>query len=125
MIEITRINHTAINTPSDVEAMRAFYCQHLGANTIERDIPPEYQALIPGFWMQFNNGQVHVIEHAQKDGPRDPMGPHIAFYVRSLGAAEQYLNDQSIDYDRVNNFIFIADPAGNLIELQQDPDPEL
>ena len=122
MIDITRINHTAITTPRDVEAMQTFYCQHLGAERISRDIPPEYEALIPGFWLQFENGQVHVIQQAEPGEPGDPTGPHMAFYVRCLASAEQYLKEKSIHYRRIQDFIIFADPAGNTIELQQEPE---
>ena len=122
MIDITRINHTAITTPRDVEAMHTFYCQHLGAERIKRDIPAEYEALIPGFWLQFDNGQVHVIQQPTPGEPGDPTGPHIAFYVRCLASAEQYLRAHSIRYQRIQDFIILSDPAGNTIELQQDPE---
>ena len=122
MIEITRINHTAITTPRDVDKMQTFYCQHLGAERIKRDIPPQYEALIPGFWLQFDNGQVHVIEQAKPAEPCDPTGPHIAFYVRCLASAEQYLQQHALSYQRVQDFLILADPAGNTIELQQDPE---
>lgn len=121
MINITRINHSAINTAGDVEQLKAFYCGHLGAKTVARDIPPEYEDKIPGFWMQFDNGQIHVIGNAVAGGARNPLGPHIAYYVSALDDAERYLVENGIDYDRINEFILLSDPAGNTIELQQDP----
>jgi catechol 2,3-dioxygenase-like lactoylglutathione lyase family enzyme len=122
MINITRVNHTALNTTSDVEEIKEFYCKHLGAETVPRDIPPEYEEKIPGFWMQFENGQVHIIKNSDPGGIRNPLGPHIAFYVSSLAETESYLKDNGVEYDRMNQFIFLSDPAGNTIELQQDPD---
>lgn len=120
MIKITRLNHTAINTPSDVEAMEQFYTQHLGARTIKRDIPEEFQDMIPGFWMQFSNAQVHVIQNSD-NGAGNPLGPHVAYYVENIEAAEQYLSAQGIRHQRVDNILFTSDPAGNTIEFQQDP----
>lgn len=121
MINITRINHSAINTAGDVEQMKAFYCGHLGAKTVPRDIPPEYEDKIPGFWMQFENGQIHVIGNPASGGGRNPLDPHIAYYVSSLEDAERYLAENSIDFDKIGGFVFVSDPAGNIIELQQDP----
>lgn len=128
MINITRINHTAINTADDVEPMQRFYTEHLGAKTVKRDIPEEFAALVPGFWMQFDNGQVHVIKNAappirnSNDAPMNPMGPHIAFYVADIKATKQYLADNNLACESVNEILFTRDPAGNVLEFQQDPD---
>jgi catechol 2,3-dioxygenase-like lactoylglutathione lyase family enzyme len=122
MITITRLNHTAINTPGEVGELKTFYQEHFGVQTVPRDIPPEYEALVPGFWMQFDNGQVHVIKNDVVGKLRNPMGPHIAYYVTSLDDAQRYLDEQGIPYDMTNRIIILSDPAGNTIELQQDPD---
>lgn len=100
--------------------MHDFYTNHLGVNTVKRDLPEELQELIPGFWMQFENGQVHIIENTDKT-LGNPLGPHIAFYVEDLEAAEAYLKSESLTYQRLDMFIFLTDPAGNTVELQQDP----
>lgn len=120
MINITRINHNAING-EDAVAMEAFYTQHLNVNTVERDLPEELKAVIPGFWMQFDNGQVHMIQNSDRSAG-NPLGPHIAFYVTDLDAAEHYLQANDIAHQRLDFFIFLTDPAGNTVELQQDPD---
>ena len=122
MITITRLNHTAINTSAEVDALKAFYLEHFGVRTVPRDIPPEYEELVPGFWMQFDNGQVHVIKNDVVGKIRNPMGPHIAYYVASLDDTQRYLEQQGIEYDMMNRIIILSDPAGNTIELQQDPD---
>ena len=121
MINITRINHTGLNTDGDIDTIKRFYTDHLGVKTVPRDIPEEYQDLIPGFWMQFSNGQVHMIKNADKS-LRNPLGPHIAFYVDSLQQTKQHLESNTIEYEAVDKLVFINDPAGNTIEFQQDPD---
>lgn len=132
-MKITRINHSAINSHSRLREMTHFYSDVLGITTVKRDLPEQYDALIPGFWMQFPNGQIHVIEHnpsAKASGMLDqinhtncdPMGPHTAFYVENIDRAEQHLAAQGVAYDRVAGFIFTCDPAGNTVEFQQDPD---
>lgn len=130
MLKVTRINHSAIGTRADVDAMRRFYVDVLGITTVERDIPAKLADLIPGFWMQFPNGQVHVIQ----SGPgasaipgmtchhADPMGPHTAFFVADIEAAAQHLEASGIAFDRFDRFIFTRDPAGNTVEFQQDPE---
>lgn len=135
MINITRLNHTAINTASNAEAMKTFYTEHLNVNTVKRDIPEEFAALVPGFWMQFTNGQVHVIENAgmgkalSAEEKINPMGPHIAFYVEDISAVESYLERQKMPFETLDDManpmakiIFARDPAGNVLEFQQDPD---
>jgi catechol 2,3-dioxygenase-like lactoylglutathione lyase family enzyme len=53
--------------------------------------------------------------------PLDPMGPHTAFYVEDIEAVETHLTNENIEYQRMDQFIFAADPAGNTVEFQQDP----
>ena len=49
MIRITRINHSAINTRDELGAMRRFYVEVLGVQTVARDIPAKFADRIPGF----------------------------------------------------------------------------
>lgn len=133
MINITRINHSAIASDDKLDAMRHFYEDVLGVNTVKRDIPDKLDKLLPGFWMQFPNGQVHVIGCGEKGSERvimkelagkkgDPMGPHTAFYVEDIEAVEKHLGANSIEYFRMEGFIFASDPTGNTVEFQQDPE---
>ena len=39
MIKITRLNHSALGCRVEVDAMRRFYVDVLGVNTVDRDIP--------------------------------------------------------------------------------------
>ena len=132
MINITRINHSAIASRNKLAEMKHFYEDVLGVTTVKRDIPEKLDKLIPGFWMQFPNGRVHVVgwdagaervvmkELAGKKG--DPMGPHTAFFVEDIEATEKHLGDNNIEYFRMEGFIFSSDPTGNTVEFQQDPD---
>ncbi len=132
MINITRINHSAIASRDKLAEMKHFYEDVLGITTVKRDIPEKLEKLIPGFWMQFPNGQIHVIgcdtgservimkELAGKNG--DPMGPHTAFFVEDIEATEKHLVANDIEYFRMEGFIFSSDPTGNTVEFQQDPD---
>ena len=132
MLKITRINHSAIGTRAELDAMRHFYVEVLGVATVERDIPAKLADRIPGFWMQFPNGQVHVIQSDPATGANtipgmtchhaNPMGPHTAFFVADIEAAAQHLEANRIPFDRFDRFIFTSDPAGNTVEFQQDPD---
>ena len=130
MLNITRINHSAINTRCELDEMNHFYAEVLGAKRVKRDIPEKFDKLIPGFWMEFSNGLVHVIEYDDEgEKPQvlpskhsNPMGPHLAFYVENIEAAAEHLDSHHILYDRFESFIFTRDPAGNTVEFQQDPE---
>lgn len=131
MLNITRINHSAINTRRELEEMRRFYVEVLGVRTVERDIPAKLAERIPGFWMQFPNGQIHVIQYERQRGEMlpgmscrhsDPQGPHTAFFVADLEAAARHLETEGVPFDRFERFIFATDPAGNTVEFQQDPE---
>lgn len=132
MLRITRINHSAINTRDQLDAMRRFYVDVLGVQTVERDIPAKFADRIPGFWMQFPNGQVHVIQCDPGQGGEplpgmncqhaNPMGPHTAFFVADIDAAARHLDANGIAFDRFDRFIFTTDPSGNTVEFQQDPE---
>ena len=86
-MKITRFNHAALHVGSGVEEMERFYTGVLGIPTVPRDIPPEFASRVPGFWMQLDNAQVHVIQAPLAGRPREPMGRHLAFYVEDLEAA--------------------------------------
>jgi catechol 2,3-dioxygenase-like lactoylglutathione lyase family enzyme len=133
MIKITRVNHSAIASRDSLKEMKHFYEDVLGITTVKRDIPEKLDKLIPGFWMQFSNGQIHVIgcddsgqerkimaELAGKKG--DPMGPHTAYYVEDIEAVVTQLDSHKVEYHRMGDFIFSADPDGNTVEFQLDPD---
>ncbi|MBK8992944.1 MAG: VOC family protein [Gammaproteobacteria bacterium] len=120
-MKITRINHAALNVPAGVEDMERFYTGLLGIPTVPRDIPPEFAARIPGFWLQLGETQLHVIQAELKGVAREPTGRHIAFYVEDLEAAVATLAAEGVAHDRFGGVVFLADPGGNTIELQQDP----
>ena len=120
-MKITRVNHAALNVPSGVEEMERFYTGLLGIPTVPREIPPEFAARIPGFWLQLGDTQVHVIQAELKGVPREPTGRHIAFYVEDLEAAVATLAAAGVAHDHFGGVVFLADPGGNTIELQQDP----
>ena len=121
-MKITRVNHAAMNVASGLDEMRRFYTEFLGIPTVPRQIPPEMAARVPGFWMQLGDTQVHVIQAPLQGVAREPVGPHIAFYVENLEQAVATLRAEGIAFDRFDRFVFFADPAGHTLELQQDPE---
>ena len=124
-MKITRVNHTALNIPAGIAEVEHFYTRLLGIPTVPRQLPPEFADRVPGFWMQLGQTQVHIIQAALEVRAREPFGPHIAFYVEDLDAAVAELAAAGVEFDHFPGFVFCADPAGNTIELQQDPGPVL
>jgi catechol 2,3-dioxygenase-like lactoylglutathione lyase family enzyme len=121
-MKITSVNHAALNIPAGMAEVRHFYTQLLGIPTVPRQLPAEFADKVPGFWMQLGQTQVHIIQAPLEGRAREPLGPHIAFYVDDLDAAVEELETARVAFDRLGGFVFFSDPAGNTIELQQDPE---
>lgn len=121
-MKITRVNHAALNIAAGITEVEHFYTRLLGIPTVPRQLPPEFAARVPGFWMQLGQTQVHIIQAPLEGRAREPVGPHLAFYVDDLDAAVAELGVAGIEFDRFGGFVFFSDPAGNTVELQQDPE---
>lgn len=104
----------------DMEASRAFYSR-LGLEEIPRPFPP---GPIDGMWWRLADGtMVHMIKR--------PVAPHIqlehfALHVADLEEAIATLEAAGYSVSRrphdpgAGHQGFVSDPAGNLIELNQD-----
>lgn len=124
-MKITRINHAAINCEGKWEETRVFYTQLLGIETSPR---PEFiEKAIGGCWLQLPNGQVHVIDAPYDGSPGAPLGPHVSYYVDDLASAETELASHAVALsaamgEGAARIVWFTDPAGNTVELQQDPE---
>ncbi|HEY3810483.1 MAG TPA: VOC family protein [Acidimicrobiales bacterium] len=109
------VHHVSINV-DDVDAARAFYIGRLGL--VERPDRPDFG--FPGAWLNAGNQQVHLI-----GAPVPPdRGQHFALLVDNLDAAIASLRAAGVQVsDAVpvgtSRQAFLADPAGNGIELHQ------
>lgn len=121
-MRVTRVQHVSVNT-NDVPLtdMVDFYRDVLGLGDAPRpDIPG-----IPGHWHLAGGTEVHLVDAAPRGGRIDPRGNHYCLAVEDLDAAIDELDTRGIDYvkavqgvDTIQ--IWIVDPAGNTIELQQE-----
>lgn len=124
-MKITRINHAAINCHGKWEETRVFYTELLGLATTPR---PEFiEKAIGGCWLQLPNGQVHVIDAPFDGSPGAPVGPHLSYYVDDLAGAEAELASHGVRLsasmgEGADRILWFVDPAGNTVELQQDPE---
>jgi catechol 2,3-dioxygenase-like lactoylglutathione lyase family enzyme len=121
-MKVTRFHHVSVNSnDTPVEAMVDFYHDVLGLGDENRpDIPG-----IPGHWHAVGNSQLHLVGSPPSGKPIDTTGHHYCVAVEDLDAAISELEERGIEYVRgVQGAgivqIWIADPAGNTIELQQE-----
>jgi len=89
-------------------------------------VAPRPDLGVDGCWFEAGPGsQVHLIDAAPLGAGIDPIGNHYCLAVDDLDAAIAELEGAGIPYlqatqgeDAVQ--VWVTDPAGNTIELQQD-----
>jgi catechol 2,3-dioxygenase-like lactoylglutathione lyase family enzyme len=121
-MKVTRFHHVSVNSnETPVADMVAFYRDVLGLTDAPRpDIPG-----VPGHWHVVGDQELHLVG-APSVGPGiDPTGHHYCVAVDDLEAAIAELDARGIEYVRAvqgasDVQIWITDPAGNTIELQQE-----
>lgn len=126
-MKITRINHLAYNVAGVVAESREFYGKLLGLG----EIPIQFAGGEPivgspmGFWLEHGGVQMHLIGLPRHGEPREPTGTHVSWYVDDLAGAIAEIRAAGIEMRElegdIGHIVWISDPAGNTIELQQDP----
>jgi len=91
------------------------------------DVPRPDIPGVPGTWKAVGEIQLHIVGAPPRERPIDSTGNHYCLAVDDLDAALAELDSRGIAYKRgmqgeSNVQIWINDPAGNTIELQQDPE---
>ena len=121
-MKATRFQHVSVNTnATPLPDVVAFYRDLLGLEDAPRpDIPG-----VPGHWLRVGDQQLHVVGAPPQGSPIDSTGHHYCVEVADLDAAIEELETKGIPYVRAVQGagvvqIWIADPAGNTVELQQD-----
>jgi catechol 2,3-dioxygenase-like lactoylglutathione lyase family enzyme len=131
-IKVTGLLHHGVRVgknPEQVEAVRSFYSDVLGLQADEER--PNIRG-VPGFWMNLGSGAKQQIHLMGAEGPspfaksanEDPVTPHVALAVEDLREAMSVMVKQEIPYFTLGNIIgsfqlFVRDPAGNMVELQE------
>jgi catechol 2,3-dioxygenase-like lactoylglutathione lyase family enzyme len=121
-MKVTRFHHVSVNTNgAPLDAMVGFYRDVLGLGDEDR---PEIPG-VPGHWHRVGDQQLHLVGAPPSGNAIDPTGHHYCVAVDDLDAAIAELDARGIAYRRAvqgaNTVqIWINDPAGNTIELQQD-----
>jgi catechol 2,3-dioxygenase-like lactoylglutathione lyase family enzyme len=121
-MRVTRFHHVSVNTAgAPLEEMIAFYGSVFGLADLDR---PEI-AGVPGHWHGVGDQELHLVGAPPSAAGIDPTGNHFCMAVDDLDAAIAELESLGIDYKRAVQGagtvqIWITDPAGNTIELQQE-----
>jgi catechol 2,3-dioxygenase-like lactoylglutathione lyase family enzyme len=121
-VKVTRFHHVSVNTDATpLDEMIAFYRDVLGLTDVER---PEIPG-VPGHWHRVGDQELHLVDAPASGAGIDPTGDHFCVSVDDLEAAVAELEERGIEYVRAVQGagtvqIWIADPAGNTIELQQE-----
>ena len=121
-MKVTRFHHVSVNANgTSLDEMVGFYGNLLGLDDADRpDIPG-----IPGHWHTVGDLQLHLVGAPSRGPGIDPTGHHFCVAVEDLDEAVSELEAKGIDYERAVQGpgtvqIWIIDPAGNTIELQQE-----
>jgi len=124
-MKITRVLHTSVNVSGALDPTTSWYRDVLGLEGAWR---PQIEG-VPGAWFTVADAQLHLVGSAERgDGSIDASAHHVCFGVTDLDAAVTELEQAGIRYRRGSQDhdgipvaqIFVIDPAGNVVELQQD-----
>lgn len=121
-MKVTRFHHVSVNTNGvAVDTMVEFYRSVLGLT----DQPRPEMPGIPGHWHAVGPQELHIVGAPARGEGIDPTGHHYCVAVEDLPAAVAELEARGIEYVRAVQGestvqVWITDPAGNTIELQQE-----
>lgn len=121
-MKVTRFHHVSVNTNgTSLDDLETFYRDVLGLAGKRR---PEIPG-VPGRWNVVGDQELHLVGAPPRGTPIDSTGHHFCVAVDDLDAAVAELEERGIAYERAVRGestvqIWISDPAGNTIELQQD-----
>ncbi len=121
-MKVTRTLHHSVNVEGELDASVEFYRNLFEMSTDVRPVIPG----IEGHWFNAVNAQLHLVDAPAGPGPIHPAGPHVCFAVDDLDAAIAELDQAGIPYVEGAQGpvvqIWFVDPAGNTIEIQQEPE---
>lgn len=124
-MKVLRFHHVSVNAnDTSLAEMTTFYRDVLGLGDKER---PEIPG-VPGHWHVVGDLELHLVGAPPSNEAIDTTGHHYCVTVADLDGAIAELEAGGIEYVRAVQGagtvqIWIADPAGNTIELQQETRP--
>lgn len=119
-IEVVKHNHVALQV-KDIAASTKFYKEVLGLEPVP--VPDSLKAIRSWFKLGTDQ-QIHLLAGRTEPVNNDRNGSHFALFVKSIKAAELYLQNHQMSFHKQVRFdgavqIYIADPDGYLIELNE------
>jgi len=121
-VKVTRFHHVSVNSNgTPIGELADFYREVLGLGDKPR---PEIPG-VPGHWHVVGDQELHLVGAPPQGTPIDSTGHHYCVAVADLDGAVAELEERGIEYQRAVQGkgtvqIWIRDPAGNTIELQQE-----
>jgi catechol 2,3-dioxygenase-like lactoylglutathione lyase family enzyme len=120
-VKARRILHASVNVSGKLAEAGAFYRDLLGLEVAER---PEIPG-VGGTWFAVGDGQVHLVDAPSRGAGIDPTGHHFCLGVDDISEALAELEARGIEHVTARQGevlqVWVTDPAGNTIELQQLP----
>jgi catechol 2,3-dioxygenase-like lactoylglutathione lyase family enzyme len=130
MLKTGRSSHIAVKV-KDVEKSREFYEKIVGLKKLLRP-----KTNIPGEWYGLGDGALHLIGGGKRGIGIDPTDLHVAIEVANIDDTKRTLEELDVFYldapvlmARMNlspeqmkmagKQVWVADPDGNVLELQQ------
>ena len=123
-MKVIRFQHVSVNTNgAAVDEVVDFYRSVLGLGDQPR---PEIPG-VPGHWHRVGSQELHIVGAPPRGEGIDPTGNHYCVTVADLDEAVAELESRGIEYLRAVQGagtvqIWITDPAGNTVEIQQETD---
>ena len=125
IVKVTGFHHVSVNTNGHaLEEVVDFYNEVLGLADLPR---PEIPG-VAGRWLSIDDQELHLVGAPPAGTSIDTTGNHYCVSVEDLNGAIVELEKRGIDYVRADQQpgtvqVWINDPAGNTIELQQERRP--
>ena len=119
-IDVISFNHIALHV-KDIPTSAKFYGDTLGLLTFE--VPDSLKKVRA--WFQLGNGQmIHLLAGRTEPVVNDRNGSHFSLFIKSIDETLVFLKKNKMPYHLQVRFggvkqIYIADPDGYLIELNE------
>lgn len=124
-MKITGFNHIGLNAVDKHDETFNFYTEFLGLKDIERS---GAATMVNGFWAGTERPLVHVITDKAEGSMAMPNNTHLSLYVDNIDEAVAEVKGYTEELLHVgkgaSQIIWFKDPAGNTVELQQEPSAE-
>jgi catechol 2,3-dioxygenase-like lactoylglutathione lyase family enzyme len=120
-VKVNRIHHHSVNIEGRLDEAAAFYGDLLGLDVepSRPDIPG-----IAGRWFRVGDAQLHLVDADAGTDSIRPTAAHVCLAVESIQDAVDRLDAAGVPYLTAAQGpvmqVFLADPSGNMVELQQD-----